>query len=135
MATGLKIFYLLSFPKGEILTWASTRCDVSLIPYTCHLFSILAAYLCLQVSWCKFEVTVDFPKDIRVSSTPSKITFEIPPPVVVTAINLKTIINEKQNINEIVSASVICCNMAKVVLSAFFSLQISRHHFDFATLL
>ncbi|XP_062101961.1 DNA polymerase alpha catalytic subunit [Humulus lupulus] len=65
-----------------------------------------------RVSWCKFEVIVDSPKDIGVS-TSSKITGEIPP-VVVAAINLKTIINEKQNVNEIVSASVICCNRAKI---------------------
>ncbi|WJX55345.1 DNA-directed DNA polymerase [Trifolium repens] len=67
-----------------------------------------------RVSWCKFEVTVDSPKDIRVSSSSSsKITLVIPP-VVVTAINLKTTINEKQNINEIVSASVVSCNMVKI---------------------
>ncbi|CAI9110186.1 OLC1v1010165C1 [Oldenlandia corymbosa var. corymbosa] len=65
-----------------------------------------------RVSWCKFEVSVDSPKDVRVS-TSSKITAEIPP-VVVTAINLKTVINEKQNHNEIVSASVICCKKAKI---------------------
>ncbi|KAJ9170679.1 hypothetical protein P3X46_018771 [Hevea brasiliensis] len=65
-----------------------------------------------RVSWCKFEITVDSPKDIRVSSS-SKNTIEIPP-MVVTAINLKTIINEKQNINEIVSASLICCHKAKI---------------------
>ncbi|KAK7307110.1 hypothetical protein VNO77_39879 [Canavalia gladiata] len=65
-----------------------------------------------KVSWCKFEVVVDSPKYIR-SSTPSKITSKIPP-VVVAAINLKTIINEKQNVNEIVSASVVCCNMVKI---------------------
>lgn len=65
-----------------------------------------------QVSWCKFEVFVDSPKDIQVS-TSSKNTAEIPP-VVVTAINLKTIINEKHNLNEIVSASIICCHKVKV---------------------
>ncbi|KAK6116225.1 hypothetical protein DH2020_050021 [Rehmannia glutinosa] len=65
-----------------------------------------------RVSWCKFEVNVDFPKDVQVS-TSSKNISEIPP-VVVTAINLKTIINEKQNVNEIVSASVICCHRAKI---------------------
>ncbi|KAG6424697.1 hypothetical protein SASPL_115117 [Salvia splendens] len=65
-----------------------------------------------RVSWCKFEVTIDFAKDIHVS-TSSKTVSEIPP-VVVTAINLKTIINEKQNVNEIVSASVICCHRAKI---------------------
>nr|KYP66832.1 DNA polymerase alpha catalytic subunit [Cajanus cajan] len=65
-----------------------------------------------RVSWCKFEVTVDSPKDIK-SSAPSKITSKIPP-VVVAAMSLKTIINEKQNTNEIVSASIICCNMVKL---------------------
>ncbi|WCJ31178.1 DNA polymerase alpha catalytic subunit [Euphorbia peplus] len=64
-----------------------------------------------RVSWCKFEITVDSPKDIRASS--SKNMIEIPP-VVVTAINLKTIINEKQNVNEIVSASLVCCHKAKI---------------------
>lgn len=68
------------------------------------------------MSWCKFEVTIDFAKDIHVS-TSSKTVSEIPP-VVVTAINLKTIINEKQNVNEIVSASVICCHRAKVCHNA-----------------
>ncbi|CBI21412.3 unnamed protein product, partial [Vitis vinifera] len=66
-----------------------------------------------RVSWCKFEVTVDCPKDIRILASSSKNIAEIPP-VVVTAINLKTIINEKQNVNEIVSASVICCHKVKI---------------------
>ncbi|KAL8044514.1 hypothetical protein ABFX02_08G049900 [Erythranthe guttata] len=65
-----------------------------------------------RVSWCKFEVTVDFPKDIQVSTSSTHVA--VIPPVVVTAINLKTIINEKQNVNEIVSASVICCHRAKI---------------------
>ncbi|ESW28786.1 hypothetical protein PHAVU_002G017900 [Phaseolus vulgaris] len=65
-----------------------------------------------RVSWCKFEVTVDSPKNIR-TSAPSKITSKIPP-VVVAAINLKTTLNEKQNINEIVSASIVSCNMVKI---------------------
>ncbi|EHA8591429.1 DNA polymerase alpha catalytic subunit [Cocos nucifera] len=64
-----------------------------------------------KVSWCKFEITVDCPKDISIST--SKILLEIPP-VIVAAINLKTIINEKNNTNEIVSASVICCHKAKI---------------------
>ncbi|KAK7288551.1 hypothetical protein RIF29_02012 [Crotalaria pallida] len=72
-----------------------------------------------RVSWCKSEVVVDSSKDIKIS-TSSKITFEIPP-VVVTAINLKTTINEKQDINEIVSASIVSCNMVKVVYCALFS--------------
>ncbi|XP_057544544.1 DNA polymerase alpha catalytic subunit isoform X1 [Amaranthus tricolor] len=65
-----------------------------------------------RVSWCKFEIIVDSPKDIQVS-TSTKNTVEIPP-VIVTSINLKTIINEKQNINEIVSASIISCNKVKI---------------------
>ncbi|XP_075498639.1 DNA polymerase alpha catalytic subunit [Primulina tabacum] len=65
-----------------------------------------------RVSWCKFEVTVDGPKDIQVSNS-SKVISELPP-AVVAAINLKTITNEKHNTNEIVSASVICCHKAKI---------------------
>ncbi|CAL9114496.1 unnamed protein product [Musa textilis] len=64
-----------------------------------------------RVSWCKFEILVDCPKDICVTS--SKTLLEIPP-VIVTAINLKTVINEKSNANEIVTASVICCHKAKI---------------------
>jgi hypothetical protein len=40
-------------------------------------------------------------------------TLEVPP-AVVAAVNLKTIINEKHNVHEIVSASVICCHRVKV---------------------
>ncbi|KAK6924049.1 Zinc finger, DNA-directed DNA polymerase, family B, alpha [Dillenia turbinata] len=65
-----------------------------------------------RISWCKFEVIVDSPKDIRDSSS-SKSAAEVPP-VVVTAINLKTVINEKQNVNEIVAASLICCHKTKI---------------------
>ncbi|XP_056173240.1 DNA polymerase alpha catalytic subunit [Syzygium oleosum] len=65
-----------------------------------------------RVSWCKFEVTIDSPKDIEMPSS-SKQMIEIPP-MVVTAINLKTIMNEKQNAHEIVSASIICCQKAKI---------------------
>lgn len=63
------------------------------------------------MSWCKFEIIVDSPKDISSPESNHDI-----PPVVVSAINLKTVINEKQNVNEIVSASVICCHKAKVCL-------------------
>ncbi|KAM2640329.1 hypothetical protein TB1_026726 [Malus domestica] len=60
-----------------------------------------------RVSWCKFEVVVKSAIDIQVSNCPKK-TAEAPP-VVVTAISLKTI-----NFDEIVSASVICCHKAKI---------------------
>lgn len=87
-------------------------------------FSILTGqYLIItlhfQVSWCKFEVVVDSSKDITIS-TSSKFSLEIPP-VVVTAINLKTIINEKQNLNEIVSASIVCCGRVKVCVGCLMS--------------
>ncbi|XP_071730497.1 DNA polymerase alpha catalytic subunit [Rutidosis leptorrhynchoides] len=62
-----------------------------------------------RVSWCKFEVTVDCSKDIKVAVNTGEI-----PPLIVTAINLKTVINQKQNTNEIASASVICCHKAKI---------------------
>ncbi|KAJ1286388.1 hypothetical protein BS78_03G349500 [Paspalum vaginatum] len=64
-----------------------------------------------QVSWCKFEVTVDCPKDISVLTISTSLEV---PPVVVAAVNLKTIINEKHNVHEIVSASVICCHQVKI---------------------
>ncbi|KAK4783867.1 hypothetical protein SAY86_018235 [Trapa natans] len=65
-----------------------------------------------KVSWCKFEVAIDSPKDVKIAVS-TKHTVEIPP-VIVTAINLKTISNEKQNGNEIVSASIISCQKAKI---------------------
>lgn len=66
----------------------------------------------MQVSWCKFEVTVDCSKDIQVSASTQN-TAETPP-VIVTSINLKTIISPKQNVHEIISASIISCTKAKV---------------------
>ncbi|KAJ4871327.1 DNA polymerase alpha catalytic subunit [Raphanus sativus] len=65
----------------------------------------------VKVSWCKFEVTVESPKAITVLVPEEKVVH--PPPAVVTAINLKTIVNEKHNITEIVSASVLCFHNAK----------------------
>ncbi|KAF2562557.1 hypothetical protein F2Q70_00018211 [Brassica cretica] len=65
----------------------------------------------VQVSWCKFEVTVESPKVITVLVPEEKV---VHPPAVVTAINLKTIVNETQNISEIVSASLLCFHNAKI---------------------
>ncbi|XP_020879146.1 DNA polymerase alpha catalytic subunit [Arabidopsis lyrata subsp. lyrata] len=74
--------------------------------------SIFSATLKSQrVSWCKSEVTVESPKVITVSIPEEK---TVHPPAVITAINLKTIVNEKQNISEIVSASVLCFHNAKI---------------------
>ncbi|KAG6486781.1 hypothetical protein ZIOFF_055361 [Zingiber officinale] len=63
-----------------------------------------------KVSWCKFEIIVDCPKDIRISTSKTLLD----PPVVVTAINLETVIKEKNNGNEIVTASIVCCHKAKI---------------------
>ncbi|XP_033139889.1 DNA polymerase alpha catalytic subunit-like [Brassica rapa] len=64
-----------------------------------------------RVSWCKCEVTVESPKVITVLVPEEKV---VHPPAVVTAINLKTIVNEKHNISEIVSASLLCFHNAKI---------------------
>ncbi|XP_031475754.1 DNA polymerase alpha catalytic subunit [Nymphaea colorata] len=64
-----------------------------------------------RVSWCKYEVVVDSPKDVTVST--SKAMLEIPP-IIVASLSLKTVVNERKNTNEIVSASVVCCHKAKV---------------------
>ncbi|KAJ0231656.1 DNA-directed DNA polymerase [Hirschfeldia incana] len=64
-----------------------------------------------RVSWCRFEVTVESPKAITVLVSEEKV---VHPPAVVTAINLKTLVNEKQNISEIVSASLLCFHNAKI---------------------
>ncbi|GLJ35374.1 hypothetical protein SUGI_0711430 [Cryptomeria japonica] len=65
-----------------------------------------------RVSWCKFEVNVESPKDIKVAASTS-IPQEIPP-LVVAAINLKTVINDKHNINEIASVSIVCCHRTRI---------------------
>lgn len=108
MAINFKIFQLSSSSASEALIFIPAVVS--------RLFKLLYAYLklflCEQISWCKFEVFVECPKNIYVASS-SKTTAEIPR-AVVTAINLKTIINEKQNVNEVVSVSVICCHKAKV---------------------
>ncbi|XP_020261450.1 DNA polymerase alpha catalytic subunit [Asparagus officinalis] len=64
-----------------------------------------------RVSWCKFEVVVDCPKDISVSAANNQLEI---PQLIVAAINLKTIISMKHNASEIVAASVVCCRKAKI---------------------
>ncbi|KAL3682848.1 hypothetical protein R1sor_000870 [Riccia sorocarpa] len=65
-----------------------------------------------QVSWCKLEVTLESSKDLAVTP-PSNAPVEIPR-LIIAAINLKTVINHKQNVNEIASASVVFCKKVKV---------------------
>ncbi|CAA7012880.1 unnamed protein product [Microthlaspi erraticum] len=64
-----------------------------------------------RASWCKFEVTVESPEAITVLDSEEEMDH---PPILVTAINLKTMFNEKQNTSEIVSASAVCFHNAKI---------------------
>ncbi|MCO5579179.1 hypothetical protein L7F22_033032 [Adiantum nelumboides] len=65
-----------------------------------------------QVSWCKMELAVDSPKQIN-GAPPGKVPENFPP-VVVASLNLKTVVNHKNNVNEIASASVVYCKKVKV---------------------
>ncbi|EFJ15426.1 hypothetical protein SELMODRAFT_422725 [Selaginella moellendorffii] len=65
-----------------------------------------------NISWCKVEVSVDSPKDVANISTLKPVS-EIPR-LIVASISLKTVVNQKQNLNEIVSASVVFCEHVKV---------------------
>ncbi|KAL2611548.1 hypothetical protein R1flu_023240 [Riccia fluitans] len=73
-------------------------------PLLCHSSS--------QVSWCKLEVNLESSKDLAVTP-PGNAPVEIPR-LVIAAINLKTVINHKLNVNEIASASVVFCKQVKV---------------------
>lgn len=107
MVVGISFFFFSSCSAGEVNLYC-------LLPLRCFLScSTYNHWLLTQVSWCKFEFTINSPKAIGMPLS-SKYMIEIPP-MVVTAINLKTIMNEKQNAHEIVSASIICCQKAKVL--------------------
>ncbi|KAG6486780.1 hypothetical protein ZIOFF_055360 [Zingiber officinale] len=93
-----------SFPFLMFIQCVSVLIKINLMQQVTIIFALK------QVSWCKLEIIVDCPKDIRISTSKTLLD----PPVVVTAINLKTVINEKNNENEIVTASVVCCHKAKI---------------------
>ncbi|ORX75533.1 hypothetical protein BCR32DRAFT_210201 [Anaeromyces robustus] len=57
------------------------------------------------ISWCKTEVTVDSPKSINVCSEDDPEIIKEIPPFVVMCLNVKTVLNTKRNVNEIVIAS------------------------------
>ncbi|KAL4183613.1 hypothetical protein AMTRI_Chr11g99120 [Amborella trichopoda] len=65
-----------------------------------------------RVSWCKMEVVVDCPKDVNIA-TSSGAAREIPT-VTTAAINLKTVINQQKNMNEVVCASIVCYRNVKI---------------------
>ncbi|OUM67505.1 hypothetical protein PIROE2DRAFT_32893, partial [Piromyces sp. E2] len=58
-----------------------------------------------NISWCKTEVTVNSPKSINVCSENDPNIIKDIPPLVVMCLNVKTVLNTKKNVNEIVIAS------------------------------
>ncbi|KAK9841868.1 hypothetical protein WJX81_008187 [Elliptochloris bilobata] len=60
----------------------------------------------IQVSWCKLEVELASPK--AVSAGAAELAKRDPPPLVVAALNLKTVLQAKAATNEVVAASVMC---------------------------
>lgn len=65
-----------------------------------------------QISWCKIEVNIEDPKDLMVAA-PGKGPSGIPP-LTVASLTLKTVVNHKDNVNEIASVSVVYCKQVKV---------------------
>ena len=68
-------------------------------------------------SWCKLEVKVDSPKDVircnlvTEDNDVKKARMEKPPPPIVTvSLKIKTVVNEKTQKSEVVSASAVCHN-------------------------
>jgi len=65
-----------------------------------------------QKSWCKLEVTVDRGhKSVRQPAT--SLPHRDPPTLTVAALNLKTVVNHRANVNEIASASVVYARNVK----------------------
>jgi DNA polymerase alpha subunit A len=57
---------------------------------------------------------VDSPEDVSVEKYPIGVKERETPPLVVASINLKTVINHQQNVNEIAAASVVYNKGVKV---------------------
>ncbi|KAL7483193.1 hypothetical protein ACHAW6_008862 [Cyclotella cf. meneghiniana] len=87
-----------------------------------------------NVSWCKWECTVDGPKVIKrldlVTDGGEKLVVPPPPPVSTMSIKFKTVVNPKTHKLEIVCASAIC--HAKVLLDS--ASDESTHHMTQMTL-
>lgn len=63
------------------------------------------------VSWCKFEVNCNKMNDLQITSMVKPIP---PPPLVIAAINMKSVVNPKSYNNEIVMISCISHNQYNV---------------------
>ncbi|KAG1054455.1 hypothetical protein G6F43_003533 [Rhizopus delemar] len=65
-------------------------------------------------TWCKVEVTVEDPKTVNplVDETGNRPIHV--PPLIVMSLCLRTIMNSKKNVNEIVAASALVCNQVQI---------------------
>ena len=77
------------------------------------------------------EVSVSKADDISVEKYPIGVKERDTPPLVVAALNLKTVINHQQNVNEIAAASVVYSKGVKVRPNAKLNLHL-RIQFCFA---
>jgi DNA polymerase alpha subunit A len=68
-----------------------------------------------NVSWCKFELSVQDLKSIEVSQGDER-GVKTPPGLVVMSLNLRTIMDMKKSVNEIVCASALVLKDGKIYL-------------------
>ncbi|KAH8929184.1 hypothetical protein BT69DRAFT_1307109 [Atractiella rhizophila] len=59
----------------------------------------------LEFSWCKLEVVVDDPKDVNPVSENDETHTKETPPVTILSVNIRTVVNHKENRREIVCAT------------------------------
>ena len=59
----------------------------------------------IQISWCKLEVTVSDPKDINPFPETDHDAPKDTPPLTVMSLSVRTIVNHRENLREIVCAS------------------------------
>ncbi|KAG2209774.1 hypothetical protein INT47_001922 [Mucor saturninus] len=65
-------------------------------------------------TWCKLEISVDDPKTVNpVMDASGNRPLEVPP-LVVLSLSLRTILNEKKNVNEIVAFSALVCDQVMI---------------------
>jgi DNA polymerase alpha subunit A len=68
----------------------------------------------IQETWSKIEISVEDPKTVNpfvdeAGNRPTNI-----PPLVVMSLSLRTIMNDKKNVNEIVAASALVCDQVQI---------------------
>ncbi|RCI00936.1 DNA-directed DNA polymerase alpha catalytic subunit pol1, partial [Rhizopus stolonifer] len=65
-------------------------------------------------TWCKIEITVDDPKTVNPLQDEDGNRPLHVPPLVVMSLSLRTILNEKKNMNEIIAASAFVCDQVQI---------------------